>query len=109
MSAASATACLHPLIVAPSQPVLMLTIVPIWFMASIVVEVFGNAAFVSWLRRQGAEVRFAWVGIPFYVDRVYAEWCRAHEREPGKILLLRKISLVNVAVAAFFTILLLGR
>jgi len=87
----------------------MLIIAPIWIMASLALEVFGNAAFVLWLRRQGAEVRFGWAGMPIYVDRVYVEWCRAQGREPGKILLLRRISLINAAVAALLAIPLLSR
>ncbi len=85
----------------------MLGLVPYWFMISVFIEVVGNAAFVLWLRRQGAEVRFGWAGMPVYVDRVYAQWCRAQGREPGKIL--RRISLVNVVAASFFAIPLLSR
>jgi hypothetical protein len=87
----------------------MLAIAPIWIMVSLAVEVLGNAAFVLWLRRQGAKVRFGWAGMPIYVDWVYVEWCRAQGRQPGKLLLLRRISLINAAAAAFLAIPLLSR
>jgi hypothetical protein len=82
----------------------MLAAVAVWFMVSVVVEIFGNLAFLVWLRRQGAAIRFGWAGMPGYLDRVYVDWCRAQGRSPGHVVLLRRLSLANMILAAFIAI-----
>ncbi len=84
------------------------TVVLTWFAASVAVSVLGNAAFYFWLRARGAGVRFLWAGSPGYLDRQYAHWCRASGRSPRHLLLLRRLSYVNLILAIVFAVPLLA-
>jgi len=80
-----------------------------WFGASVLIEVVGNAAFVLWLRANGARMTFARAGMPWYTNGVYVDWCRSQGRPPGRILLLRRISLVNTMAAVVVALPFLAR
>jgi hypothetical protein len=83
-------------------------VVVIWFGVSVVVSVVENTVFYYWLRARGVRVRFIWAGWPPHLDGQYAEWCRARGRSPRRVLVLRKLSIVNMLLAAFFAIPLLS-
>ncbi len=71
----------------------------VWFAVSVIVAVFGNAAFYVWLVRKGARPRFALAGVPGHLDGVYLAWCEAHNRSPRRLLLLRRLSYANLLLA----------
>jgi hypothetical protein len=79
---------------------MLVNVILCWFAASVFSAVVGNAVFVMWLRAHDVPMTFMWTGLPWYVDRVYVEWCRSQGRAPGRILRLRRIALVNVIAAA---------
>ena len=82
------------------------SIVAVWFAASALLEVSSNFLFYRWLVRRGVSVRFIGIGTPGYLDTRYSAWCRDSGRSSKKVLLLRRLSLVNsiLAGAAFVAI-----
>lgn len=70
-----------------------------WFVTAIPIVVFGNLWFFVFLKRQGANVRFAWVGTPGYLDRVYRSWCLARGLAPT-LIRLRRVALLNALCAS---------
>ena len=72
--------------------------IAVWFLISVVLEIFGSLAFWLWLRRR-TSVRTFWAGTPGYLEYRYFQWCKVERRTPNRVLWLRAASLVN-AVAA---------
>ena len=87
----------------------MQILVVVWLFASVFAAVVGNAIFVMWLRARGAPMTFAWAGLSWYVNRVYVDWCRSQGREPGRILLARRIVDLNLIAAVVVALPLLMR
>lgn len=71
-----------------------------WFAAAVLLEVVTTIGFAQWLRRKGTALIFGFIGIPGYLEYLYAEWCRANGRDPLWMIVLRLLLLVNV-VGAF--------
>jgi len=76
----------------------------LWFALSIVTEVFGNLAFLFWLKKLGIRPSIILYGIPGYLECVYWKWCKTQGHSPKRILMLRGISLANLILAAVVVI-----
>jgi hypothetical protein len=76
------------------------TIVVVWFMCSVLIEVIGNAVFYYWLRRKGIPLSSLFAGTPGYLDWVYVRWSRERHHSPKRLLLMRALSLMNMVAAA---------
>lgn len=84
-------------------------VVFVWFGVSVIVAVAGTVALWFWLRRLGVRLVYGLAGVPGYMEHAYTAWCRSQGLKPNRtVILLRVISLINVAVAAAVAIPLLS-
>ena len=74
--------------------------ITIWGVLSVLISVTTNEMFSRWLVKRGLPVRFLLSGTPGYLDGLYTKWCREHGQSPNRILMLRKIQLINMIIVA---------
>ncbi len=76
-------------------------LISIWFGLAILIEVVSIVVLRVWLGRHRG--RLAPFGLPGYHERAYVEWCRSSGRSATNVLILRRLSVINVilALAAF--------
>jgi hypothetical protein len=83
-------------------------IIPTWFVVSIIAEVLSSLWLRIWL---GKRVRLspARVGIPGYLEREYAAWCRQVKVSSRLVVVIRIALMVNLLAAACVGIPFLAR
>jgi hypothetical protein len=70
-----------------------------WFTCAVLAEVLSTIAFAIWLRRRKVGLIFGMMGIPGYLERRYAEWCRANGRSSRNWIVVRWLLMANVVAA----------
>jgi len=76
----------------------------LWFALAIFIEVFGNLAFLFFLKTLGIKPSIILYGIPGYLEYAYWKWCKNQRRSPERILVLRGVSFANLILAAIVVI-----
>ena len=71
-----------------------------WFATAVVAEVVSTMVFAARLRRRGVELIYGLLGVPGYLEYRYFQWCRANDRNPTAVILLRLFLVLNV-IGAF--------
>jgi hypothetical protein len=79
-----------------------------WFGASVFIAVFGNLVFYVYLVSVGVKASLFFAGTPGYLDRLYYEWRRDQNKSAFWLILLRILTLVNVAAATIFFLLMVN-
>ena len=74
----------------------------IWFALSIFLAVFGNLALLGFLSSKGVETRFGLSGTPGYLDKLYIDWCREHNKPYRLVIAVRWASLFSTILAFIF-------
>jgi hypothetical protein len=83
-------------------------VVAMWFGAAVLIAVLGNFALYLYLRILGVRASLFLAGTPGYLDRLYYSWRRTQNKSGSWLILLRILSLVNVAAASFFFLLMVN-
>jgi hypothetical protein len=78
----------------PSQWVVL-----VWFACAVLAEVLSTVGFAIWLRRRKVSLIFGMIGVPGYLERRYAEWCRANGRASRNWIVVRLLLIANVVAA----------
>jgi hypothetical protein len=75
-------------------------VVVVWFASAAVIELATHFVLLGWLIWRKVPLRFLSIGVPGYLEAAYAKRCREEGRSPRRVLLLKRLSLVNMILAA---------
>jgi len=78
------------------------TLFMIWFSLSIFLCIAVNMALLSFLSRRGIKTRSLFHGTPGYLDRIYIDWCKAHNKPYLPVIVLRCALLFSAILAVIF-------
>lgn len=82
----------------------METIISIWFVVSVIIEISSTLVLFHFLRKRGVKLSFILRGIPGYLEKAYSEWCKSQGKSSKKVINLRILSMINLiasVLAAF--------
>ena len=74
-------------------------VILIWFMCAVLAEVLITLLFAIWLRQRGVNLIFGMIGVPGYLELLYAQWNRAQGRSSRNWIAMRALMLANLVLA----------